>query len=549
MGNMKQMVNLLESDKMALNRDSVAGTRAMIRLALRRDKIIIPIFILFMVLLIVGIAASFINLYSDAAVRQAFFLQMQNNPSIVVILGSVLDPSIGGLTAWRTGIGGSLIIGLISIFLMVRHTRSEERKGRLELLDSTPVGRQSSLTSALVLTFGVNIIITLVIALGLIGLGLEYKSSFALAISIGAFGCLFTALTGLNVQLTESSSDARYLSVGFLVLFFILRVLGWDNGNMSWLSWLSPFGWVHYIRAFAGNDFWVLGIFLIFISVLTITAYWLSSKRDVGSGIINQRSGPAKASKRLNSSLALAWRLHRGMLLFWIAIFVLMGVMMGFTTQTVTDAITANPQFLQIISQFSNGGPADSYFALILASFGEVFAVYAILAASKLRSEESKKYSEMLLTNSVSRNQWMVSNLVFAVLGPALVVIIFSLSLGLTYGLNGGDLSQDLPRIFEASIVYLPAIWILTGVTILLFGLLPRLTALNWAVLGLFVFIDLLGEFFDISQWILNISPFTQVPHLFTGEDITFSLGWIFIVAVILIIIGWWGFNLRDIIV
>ena len=144
---------------MSLEMDDFAGTGAMIWLILRRDKIIIPLFILFMVLFVVGVAASFINLYSDEAVRMAFYLQMKNNPTVVSLLGAVLDPSIGGLTAWRVGIGASLIVGLISVFLMIRHTRSEERKGRLELLNSTAVGNQAALSAALITTFGVNLII------------------------------------------------------------------------------------------------------------------------------------------------------------------------------------------------------------------------------------------------------------------------------------------------------------------------------------------------------------------------------------------------------
>ena len=68
---------------MSINRDSFAGTLVMIKLALRRDRVILPLFILFMVLLIVGSTASFSNLYSDAVVRYALYLQMQNNPSFV----------------------------------------------------------------------------------------------------------------------------------------------------------------------------------------------------------------------------------------------------------------------------------------------------------------------------------------------------------------------------------------------------------------------------------------------------------------------------------
>ena len=527
--------------------DNFAGTTAMIKLAFRRDRIIVPIFVLFMVLIIVGTAATFADLYSDATVRNALYLQMQNNYSYVALLGSILDPSVGGLTAWRIGIGGSIIIGLINIFLIIRHTRSEERKGRLELLYSASVGRQAALTSALITSFGVNLIVTLITALGLIGLGLEATSSMVFALSIGLFGCLISSITAVAVQLTESSGDARYLTIGLLIGFYMLRIVGWDSGSVTWISWLSPFGWVHYTRPFAGNDLWVFGIFLIFITGLTITAYWLSSIRDVGSGIITQRPGPARASKSLKSSLALAWRLHRGMLLFWVLIFVLMGALMGFTAQSVNELISSNPQFLQLITQIANSNPVDSYFTFVFAFLGIVFAVYAILATSKLWSQESQKYSEMLLTNSVSRSKWAVSNLIFAVLGPAVVIILFSLALGLAYGFSSGNISIDLTRIVVASLAYLPAVWILTGITMLLFGLIPRLTSLSWAALGLFLLIDLLGQFFDFDEWILNLSPFTHVPKLLAGDTVNTSLGWLFILAAVLIIVGVMGYRRRDI--
>lgn len=533
---------------MFLKMDDFAGTGAMIWLILRRDKIIIPLFILFMVLFVVGVAASFINLYGDEAIRMSFYLQMQNNPTIGALLGAVFDPSIGALTAWRVGVGASLIIGLISVFLIIRHTRSEERKGRLELLDATVVGKQAALTAALATTFGVNLIIAILIGAGLTGMGLDLFSSLVLGMTVAAFGCLFASITAVAVQLTESSGDARYLMISLLAGFFVLRILGWDDGDYSWMSWLSPFGWVHYVRPFAGDELWVFVIFLISVAGLTALAYWLSSLRDLGDGIITQRPGPARASKNLRSALALAWRLHRGMLIFWITIFAMLGVMLGFTAQIVNDVITTNPQFVNLILQSGgNAGLTDSYLTMVLAFLGEIFAVYAILATLKLHSQESKKYSEMVLTSSVSRSQWAVSNLIFAVLGPALVIIMFALTCGLTYGLSADNLSDILPRLLGASLVYLPAVWLFTGISMVLFGIIPRLAALSWVSLAIVVIIDLLGEFFDISQWILDISPFTHVPRLLAGDTVENSLILLFVVAFTLILIGIWGYQRRDI--
>ncbi len=149
----------------------------------------------------------------------------------------------------------------------------------------------------------------------------------------------------------------------------------------------------------------------------------------------------------------------------------------------------------------------------------------------------------MLLTNSVSRSQWMVSNLIFAVLGLALIVTVFAL----VYGYSGGNFSQDILRILASfsgiSAGSMDTYWNhCVFVCIVL-----RLTFLSWVALVLFLVIDLLGEFFDIGQWILNLSPFTQVPKLFAGDTISISLGLIFIVAVVLMFVGLWGYRRRDI--
>ncbi|MGB8233783.1 MAG: hypothetical protein WCE60_07315, partial [Methanobacterium sp.] len=534
-----------KGDIMQLN-EYFTGTLTLIKLSLRRDRIIIPIFIIFILIVILGTVATFVNLYSDPMSRYLFYVQTQNSPSLIILLGSILDQSIGGLTAWRTGIAGPLIIGLINIFLLVRHTRSEERRGRLELLVSTSLGRQSPLTSALLTNFILDILISVLIAIGLIGFGLDETSSLVLGLSIGIFGILFTSITAIAVQLTESSNNARYLSVSLLIGFYILRMIGWDNGNVIWLSWLSPYGWVHYLSAFAGNDIWVFGLFIVSIIILTIIAYWLSSIRDVGSGVITKRTGHKNAAKTLRSSLALTWRLQRNMFIFWLTVLTLFGAINGALALTATNLISANPLFLKLIYHAGYTSPVDNYFAISLGLFAIVFSVYAILATMNLRTEESERYSDMLLTNSVSRNSWIFNNLIFGFIAPAFIMIIFSLAMALAYGYSA-NISYDPTKLLIATLAYLPAIWILTGLTVLLFGLKPRLTSLSWAVLGLFLIVSLLGEFSNINQNILNLSPFTQVPNILIGNSITTNLVWVFIIGIALTIIGLYSYNHRDI--
>ncbi|MDI6723775.1 MAG: hypothetical protein QMD61_03945 [Methanobacterium sp.] len=451
--------------------------------------------------------------------------------------------------AWRSSVIGPILVAMVSIFLMIRHTRSEEKKGRLELLNSTAVGRQAALASALITTCGANILMGVLIVLSFIGLGLPWEGSLAMALSMTAFGCLFAAIAGVAVQLTESSSDARYITVAILIAFFLLRTLGWDDGSVVWLSWISPLGWVHHIRAFAGEQWWIFGLFIVLTLVLFVLAYYLSSLRDLGAGILPQRTGPARASFALSSTLGLTWKLQRRMLIFWILGFVIMGIMGGIMAPTVSNIFIDNPQFMNLLSQLVKGAkPVDIFISLMLVLFGQVFAIYGILAVSKLRTEESTNHSEFLLTNAVNRTLWVFYNLFFAFIGLTILLFLFVLSFSISYSLISGDMGQDLPLLLSAALVYLPAILVMVGLTVALFGLIPRLTSLSWVALGLFFIINLLADFFDVNQWILNISPFTHVPNLLVGDTVGWPLILVLVVGLVLIFIGIVGFRRRDIV-
>ena len=47
---------------------------------------------------------------------------------------------LGGLTAWKIGMTEFILVGLMSVFTVVRHTRTEEETGRQELLGAAVVG-------------------------------------------------------------------------------------------------------------------------------------------------------------------------------------------------------------------------------------------------------------------------------------------------------------------------------------------------------------------------------------------------------------------------
>ena len=133
-------------------------------------------------------AASIVSLYPtqadlDRLARTASGLGA--NPAVVALQGPAYDASTyGGATAWQVVTPGVLLIGLMSIMLVTRHTRQEEETGRAELASSGVVGRHAWLAAALLYVLVVNLVLAALSALGYVSQGLPAAGSVALALAV-----------------------------------------------------------------------------------------------------------------------------------------------------------------------------------------------------------------------------------------------------------------------------------------------------------------------------------------------------------------------------
>ncbi|HCI82136.1 MAG TPA: hypothetical protein DHW02_20880 [Ktedonobacter sp.] len=148
----------------------------------------------------------------------------------------------------------------------------------------------------------------------------------------------------------------------------------------------------------------------------------------------------------------------------------------------------------------------------------------------------------------MSRSRWVLSHLIFTVLGPAIILTVFGLTAGLTYGISQSTVADTLPHVLVATLAYLPAAWVLAAITVLLFGLLPRVaTFLSWMVLGSCLLLDLGGELGQVSQTVLNLSPFPYVPRLLVSQASVLPLIALTVIAAVLTLVGLAGFQQRAI--
>ena len=88
-------------------------------------------------------------LYPTPAGRLAVAARASENPALRFLLGRLNGTSVGAFLAARWSVWGAAFAVLLTIFIVVRHTRADEEAGRLELVGSAAVGRQAPLTAAL----------------------------------------------------------------------------------------------------------------------------------------------------------------------------------------------------------------------------------------------------------------------------------------------------------------------------------------------------------------------------------------------------------------
>ncbi|MEU4222891.1 hypothetical protein AB0F17_01240 [Nonomuraea sp. NPDC026600] len=525
---------------------ALTGAGTLARLVLRRDRLILPLWGLLAAVYPSAIAGSTAKLYPTTEALQSTARAAMANPSQVAMRGIVFDSSVGGLTAWTVGSSGAMLLGLVSMLLVIRHTRVDEESGRRELVGAGVVGRHAPLTAVLAVVFAANLLIAVLMSLVLMSGGLPAGGSLALGLSLAAAGWTFAAVGAVVAQATEGAAAARGLGVGVFVLFFLIRAVG-DAGGADWLSWLSPLGWTLRVRPFAGERWWILVLLLVLVALLAAVAYALSVRRDLAAGLLPPRLGPATAAPGLRTPLALAWRLHRGQVLAWSVGFGAGGLALGGAVTGGLDGQIDAPEIMDMVTGVGGQGarPVDFFLNFLLSMLAWIVAAYGIMSALRLRAEETAGRADLVLVTPVSRARWALSHLLIAAAGPAVVLAVLGTAAGLGYGLSSGDLGR-LPQVCAGALAYLPAVWVMTGIAAALAGLLPRLAMASWGVWVAFILLDIFGLLGQVDEAFLQIIPFVHVPWVVLGQTSAASLLALTAVAAALTALGVIGLRRRD---
>ncbi|MHA7304908.1 ABC transporter permease [Arthrobacter sp. TMN-49] len=486
----------------------------------RRERVVLPVWILGISFLGFAVASAVAAEFADVADRAAIISVAAVSPAFLFLRGLPDGTGIGAVVFFQGYAFTAVLAGLMSTFLVIRHTRSDEELGRAELIGSVPIPRAAPLTATLLLGAGANLVLALCTAAGFAGAGLPGPGALLAGAAVGSVGAFFVAVSATIAQVMPSGRAANGAAAGVVGAAYFLRgigdALGTPNAELThvtsgWISLLSPIGWGQRSRPFSVADPMPLVVLSAVALVLAVAVVVVRSRRDLGESLLPERAGRERAGVGSASLLGLAWHQQRPTLIGWSVAAGLLGSIAGGLGPVVTDMIGGNESLRELIARLVPGSRAeiiDVFTTALLGIAGVLGAAAGIQAVLRLRAEESEGRAEMLLAAPRSRTRWLGVNLLMA--GASVTVVALVAGTATTIGLALSGVPVGRPGLLiGAALAHIPAAAVFVAATAVLFAAVPRVSVpLGWGLLACGLVLGQFGELLRLPVWLQDVSPF-----------------------------------------
>lgn len=527
---------------------SMAGTGRLLRALVRYDGALLAPWIVIVTFIAASTPVIFNWLFSSEQDKLALAGTIGSNPALTLIFGTAGDlTTTDGFTVWRGLTLGGFLTALGVVLAVTRATRAQEDSGQAELLASGVLGRAARLMAPIVMVFLASLAIGVVagVVTGLCGAG--WGTALLMGATFTAAGWMFGAWAAVAAQLASDSHTANNIGIGALAALFLLRGAFDALDAPAWTSWINPLGWLSETKV--GEDdarWWPLLLAVALALVLCAVAFRLHGSRDFGQGVVATRPGPDRG--KIRGPWALTWRLHRGVISVWVIMFIVLGVVFGYMSDSVEDLLSGGGGFADVFT----AGAADpslmtrSFLSMMLSLAGIIAAVPGVQIMNRLRTEEEEFRVEPLLATPLTRFRMFL-----APVGTALAVsgfLILLVGAVVSLFVANGDSGVSFGDGFLQALVTVPAVWAVVGVAVLVVGVRPQVSIAAWVGVVASFGLTLLGPTFKLPNWVLGISPFHHVPTIATDGATWTGLIVVALVAALLVVVGFVGFRRRDII-
>lgn len=525
-----------------------AATGGLLRLNLRLDRISILVWTLAVGLAVAGSLASFETTYDTPESLQAR-AGLMTNPAAIMMTGPAFgleNYTFGAMVANELSLYLILASAIMSILLVVRHTRAEEESGRMEMLRALPVGSFAPAAAAVLTVAVANAAVGAATIAALAGSGLETASSVALGVGTALTGLVFAGVAAVAAQLTEHARSATGTAMAVLAAAFLIRGIG-DviNNQGSWLSWFSPLAWAQQARFYVDLHWEPLALAAVATVLLLALAVYLAQRRDLGAGLRPPHPGPAAAPRALLSPAGLAVRLLRGSFAAWAAGVFLFAVASGALANSLEDAFADVPELGNLIAV--DLADVTTSFASALLSFLMVAPlIFSVSGVLRLRGEEDAGRVEQLLVTGSSRPGLLIRWLGVVAVQTILLTAVLGFGTGMGVWAGTGDAGW-VGKLTLAALAYLPAVSLAAAIAVALYGLAPKILPLAWAPVVWASVVLYLGSLLALPDWAADLSPLAHVPLVPSAELVAEPLVLMGLFAAVLAVAGLIGFRRRDV--
>ena len=529
-------------------RGQLIGTGRLIRVIVRRERILLPIWILLTIGAPAAGASAVITTYPTAADRQHRLQQIQATPMFEMFQGRAFGDSVGALAAQQGQALTVLAAALGAALLVARQTRGEETAGRQELVGSTVVGRFAPLTAALSVAAVSGLIAAVGGALTLVILGLPPGGAAAMG-SLGLAGAgLAASITAVFEQFTTRMGIAAAAGIGALYVMHMLRGVAAILGDIApWAIWLIPNGWLEEVRPFTENR-WSYALAVIALAmILSLLAARLSAARDIGAALLRGRQGPSRAGSFLRDDLTLAIRLSSGGVLAFGIFMLAMGLVLGASGSSVAAEYARTEWIREYADRMRLDDPADALHIYVIFTFVFITGSHAVLTVLRMHRDELSGIATNLLTGPLRRTMWAARQLTVALVAP----VLLQLALGIGLGIGAWTATRDAHEMWRPLSWTMPLVvplWVVVAVTFLGFGLRTRLAPwVGWIALTIGVVAEIAVKAGLIPEWLYHaVSPFAMVTPYFQPTALTFL--WLLAVASAAAAAGMLALRRRDLV-
>ena len=523
----------------------LAGTRLLLHASLRHDGRLFAPWVAAVTVLSASSVLFYPFVFPDQADRLALSATIGANPALGLIFGPARDLStVDGFNAWRSLALGGFLVALGAIFAVVRATRAQEDSGQAELLASGVVGRSSRLMTGVGIALLGSVAAGLVAGLVTVLFGGEGETSMLLGVTFTATGWMLAAVAAVTAQVAGEARTASSLAVGALGAMYLLRGFATSLDLPSWTIWVNPLGWTLETRPASGDHWSPLLLAVAFTVALVAVAFVLQGRRDFGQGSIAQRPGPARGATRSPGRLAL--RLNAGPVLTWTVAFGMLGVVFGYFVASVDDLFSGDAGVQQILA--SGATTPDeltaAFVRTILSLIGIIAALPGVQVLLKVRAEELADRVEPVMAGAVARPRYYASNVLLG-LGSSTVYVLLAGALVALLA-SRADVGISFADALLQAVATTPAVWTVVAVSVAVVGAGPTASLAAWVGVLLSFGLTLLGPTFGLDDWVLGISPFWHVPSVTAADPDWSGLGWVSLVTVVLLVVGFAGLRRRD---